>query len=340
MVLASQEQYVSIIIPVKKINQYINESIQHISNLDYDDFEVLILPDKGDSSEINFPDERLRDKVKVAPTGPLGPAEKRDIGAKQAMGRILAFLDDDSYPREDWLTNAVRHFEKPEIAAVGGPAVTPKEDSFWQKVSGAVYLSPLGGGNCDRYWPGKKCYFINDWPSVNLLVRKQDFEKIGGFDSQYWPGEDTKLCLELTHGLKKKIIYDPSVFVWHHRRGGFVKHLKQVGYYGLYRGYFAKKYPETSFKLKYFFPSLFLIFMALGVVVSYFNSQFHSVFVAGLCIYGLGLIYSFIVIFARERELFVSLLALPYIFTTHLVYGYQFIKGLVFSKELRNRLAA
>ncbi len=334
MVLASQEQYVSIIIPVKKINQYINESIQHISNLDFDDFEVLILPDKGDSSEINFSNERLRDKVKVAPTGPLGPAEKRDIGATQAMGKILAFLDDDAYPREDWLTNAVRHFEKPEIAAVGGPAVTPKEDSFWQKVSGSVFLSPLGGGNCDRYWPGKKTYYLDDWPSVNFFVRKQDFEKVGGFNSQYWPGEDTKLCLELTHKLKKKIIYDPSVFVWHHRRSGFISHLRQVGNYGICRGYFARKYPETSLKLKYFPPSLFFTFLIFGIVASFFSSQLRLVFAAGLCFYGLGLIYSFIVILARVREFFVSLLALPYIFTTHLVYGAQFLRGFVFTREL------
>jgi glycosyltransferase involved in cell wall biosynthesis len=320
---------VSIIIPVKKINEYINEAIRHISGLNYDDFEVLILPDNGNLSEIKFPQEGLTGKVKVIPTGPLGPAEKRDIGAKQAMGEILAFLDDDAYPRKNWLTNAVKHFENPGIAAVGGPAVTAKDDSFWQRVSGAVYLSPLGGGNSDRYWPGKKRVFVDDWPSVNLFVRKNDFEKAGGFNSQYWPGEDTKLCLDLTHGLNKKIIYDPDVFVWHHRRSGFVRHLKQVGQYGLHRGYFAKKYPETSFKIKYFIPSLFLAFLTLGLVAFFFSSQTHPVFTAGLGIYGFGLIYSFIVILYREKAFFVSILALPYIFSTHLVYGFQFLRGLV-----------
>ena len=328
---------VSIIIPVKKINEYINEAIRHISGLDYDDFEVLILPDDGDLSEIEFQDERLPGKVKVFPTGPLGPAEKRDIGAKQAEGEILAFIDDDAYPRKDWLTNAMRHFENSVIAAVGGPAVTPKEDSFWQRVSGSVYLSPLGGGNCERYWPGKKRFFVDDWPSVNLFVRKHDFEKVGGFNSQYWPGEDTKLCLDLTHKLKKKIIYDPNVFVWHHRRSGFVRHLKQVGSYGLCRGCFVKKYPENSFKFKYFLPSLFLVFMILGVVVFFFSSQLHIGFAVGLGIYGLGLIYSFIVILARERAFFVSILALPYIFSTHLVYGFQFLRGLISAEKTRFR---
>jgi len=325
---------VSIIIPIKKINEYINESIRHISGLDYDDFEVLILPDDGDLSEISLSQEGLTGKVKVIPIGSLGPAEKRDMGAKQARGEILAFLDDDAYPRKDWLRNGVRHFERPEIAAVGGPAVTPKEDSFWQRVSGAVYLSPFGGGNSVRYWPGKKLDFVDDWPSVNLIVRKSDFENVGGFNSQYWPGEDTKLCLDLTHTLNKKIIYDPDVFVWHHRRSGFIRHLKQVGQYGLHRGFFAKKYPETSFKIKYFLPSLFLVFLILGFVVSFLSPQVIPIFTTGLAIYGLGLIYSFAVILYREKALFISMFALPYIFSTHLVYGLQFLRGLGSSEKL------
>lgn len=329
---------VSIIIPVKRINEYINESICHIFNLDYDNFEVLILPDDGDLSQIKVPTEKLRGKVKVISTGPLGPAEKRDMGAKQANGNILAFLDDDAYPREDWLKNTMRHFERPEISAVGGPAVTPKDDSFWQRVSGAVYLSPLGGGKPDRYWPGKKCYFIDDWPSVNLFVRKNDFEKAGGFDSQYWPGEDTKLCLDLTHKLNKKIIYDPNVFVWHHRRSGFFKHLKQISRYGLHRGYFAKKYPETSFKVKYFLPSLFLLFLFFAPLSYSKNFVLSSLFSVGLSIYVLGLIYSFVIILFRERNVFVSLLALLYIFFTHLVYGFQFLKGFVYTRELKSKL--
>jgi cellulose synthase/poly-beta-1,6-N-acetylglucosamine synthase-like glycosyltransferase len=325
---------VSIIIPVKIINEYIKEAIRHILRLDYDDFEVVILPDEGDLSEIGFPQEGLSGEVKVIPTGPLGPSEKRDIGAKRARGEILAFLDDDAYPRKDWLTNAAKHFEKSEIAAVGGPAVTAREDSFWQKVSGAVYLSPLGGGNPDRYWPGKKQGFVDDWPSVNLFVRKNDFEKVGGFNSQYWPGEDTKLCMDLTHRLHKKIIYDPDVFVWHHRRSGFGRHLKQVGQYGLYRGYFARKYPETSLRIKYFIPSLFLAFLTLGVLLSLISAQLQVLFVIGLCIYGLGLVYSFSAILGRERALFVSLLALPYIFSTHLVYGFQVLRGFILTREL------
>lgn len=330
---------VTIIIPVRRINEYINESILSILNLDYDHFEVLILPDDGDLSQIEVPPEKLSGKVSIVPIGPLGPAKKRDIGAKIAKGEILAFLDDDAYPRKDWITNAIRHFKKPEIAAVGGPAVTPQDDSFWQRVSGAVYLSPLGGGSSDRYWPGKRCYFIDDWPSVNLFVRKHDFKQAGGFNSQYWPGEDTKLCLDLTHRLNKKIIYDPDVFVWHHRREGLLRHLRQVGRYGLHRGFFAKKLPKTSRRVKYFTPTLLVTFIIVGLPLSFLsNLTLNSLYYTGIGLYLFALGIAFFQIKNKEKNLAISLMSLPYIFLSHLWYAVRFFQGFLLIRDLKSKL--
>ena len=88
---------VSIIIPVKEINDYIREAVPKHLKLDYPDFEVLILPDR-DSGEDFGP------LVKIIPTYPkTGPADKRDLGTQKAQGEILAFIDDDAYPRRDWI---------------------------------------------------------------------------------------------------------------------------------------------------------------------------------------------------------------------------------------------
>ena len=330
---------VSIIIPVTSINTYLNESIVQILNLEEQQFEVLILPDDGACAKLAVPTEQLRGKVRVIPTGSLGPAAKRNIGAKQARGEILAFLDDDAYPRRDWLTRALTHFEDAEIAAVGGPAVTPPDDSFWQKVSGAVYLSPLGGGNSHRYWPGKKTYFVDDWPSVNLLIRKRDFDNAGGFDSRYWPGEDTKLCLDLTHKLNKKILYDPDVVVWHHRREGLGRHLRQVGGYGLHRGFFAKTFPETSLKGKYFLPALFVLFLMTGLLLILVdNAVMRTLYYSGSGLYLAALGVAFFQITHKGQNFAVAFASLPYIVLTHICYGIHFLQGLVFTKELKRKL--
>ena len=321
---------VSIIIPVKEINDYIKESISKILELDYFDFEILIFPD--------FESLQAFPKTKIIPTGQVGPSQKRNMALQYATGEILAFLDDDAYPDKNWLARAVLYFESSEASAVGGPAITPESDSFWQKVSGAVFLSKISGGNPERYWPIGDIKEVDDWPSVNLLVRKSDFAAVGGFNSDFWPGEDTKLCFDLTKKLGKKIIYDPSVLVYHHRRAGLKKHLKQVGGYGLHRGFFAKKYPENSRKLKYFIPSLFFIFAAFGWLMIFLPLFFNWLYLGLWLVYGLALLVAFFDINKKIKSVQISLAALPCVLLTHLTYGYKFLQGFIFTKNFKSKL--
>lgn len=310
---------VSIIIPVKRINNYIRESLPYLKNLDYENYEVLILPD--------YSDEQI-EGVKIIETGSIGPAQKRDIGAEKSSGDILAFLDDDAYPRKDWLLNAVRHFSNPKIGAVGGPGVTPKNNCILQKASGNVLSSKIGGGNMTyRYVPGKVRY-VDDFPSVNFLIRKDLFLKMGGFDTQYWPGEDTKLCHDLVN-LGYKIIYDPEVFVYHHRRKLFLPHLKQITNYAQHRGFFVKKFPKTSLRIGYFIPSGLVIFILGSLMLSIFNKLFLLPLFAVLSIYILLVMLSGL----KNKDIRSYSLYVWGIILTHLGYGIYFLRGL-FSRRM------
>ena len=321
---------VTVIIPVKKINNYVRETIPHLLALDYTDFDIIIFPDVP--ADESFP------KTTIVATGSMGPAEKRDLAIKYAMGDIIAFIDDDAYPKRDWLKNAVHHFDDPNVGAVGGPAVTPPSDSFLQRVSGAVFLSKLGGGFPERYWPLGGIREVDDWPSVNLLVRKDIFKQVGGFNSEYWPGEDTKLCLDIIK-LGKKIIYNPDVFVWHHRRKGLIKHLRQVGRYGLHRGFFARKYPETSRKLQYFIPSLFVLFLFSSAIVYALNiTTLERFFYYSSIGYFLALAVGFFQILQKERNIAVSTISTAYIFLTHVWYGIKFLQGYLLTGDLKSKL--
>ena len=134
----------SFIIPVKAINDYIKESVSKINLIKRDDYEIIIYPDLVDNSF-------QATKIKQISTGHVGPAEKRTLAIHDALGEILIFIDDDAYPKEDFLSKIDSDFLNSEVLAVGGPAITPDTDNFWQKVSGAVFLSSLSGGNAERY---------------------------------------------------------------------------------------------------------------------------------------------------------------------------------------------
>ncbi len=321
--------FISIIIPLVGINDYFLESYPHLIDLDYKDYEVIVLPDDPVSED--FP------CIKFIPTGKVSPAVKRDIGAQNAKGTLLFFLDDDSYPEKDWLNKAVPYFNDPLVGAIGGPAVTPSSDNFFQKVSGAVFLTRVGGGIPERYYPIGDVKDTDDWPSVNLIVRKDIFLKIGGFNSEYWPGEDTKLCLEILKE-NKKILYTPDVIVWHHRRQGLFKHLKQIGSYGLHRGFFAKRYPETSFRLLYFIPALFVLYFALFIVSLLFFNKLSLYVGSGFIVYLGALIYAFFDINKKIKDFKISATSICYIIPTHIWYGIRFLQGFILTSELKSKL--
>lgn len=318
----------SVIIPLKKCNAFLDENIKALLDGSYQDFEIIVLPDNKE--------EKLFPKTTIIPTGNVGPAEKRDRGAKIAKGEILAFIDDDAYASADWLKNAHEHFNQKNVAAVCGPGVTPPHDSLFEKVSGAFSATLIGGGPYTYRFIPQKEREVDDYPSMNILVRKSDFWSVGGFDTAFWPGEDTKLCLDLTVKKKKVIFYHPDVLVYHHRRAIFKKHLLQNGRYGLHRGYFARILPKTSFRISYFIPSLLLISFILLPVLYFLSKPLFILDSISISLYlSLVVLFSFLSI-ATEKNILVALLLMPTIVVTHLYYGIQFIKGFLFTKKLKS----
>lgn len=317
----------SIIIPLKKFNAFLEENIHAILSGSYKDFEIIVLPDGKEKK--TFP------KTIIIPTGNVGPAEKRDIGAKIAKGEILAFIDDDAYPSKNWLKNALSHFKSKDVAAVCGPGVTPPSGSIFEKVSGEFSSAFIGGGPYAFRFIPQKSREVDDYPSMNFLIKKSDFEKIGGFDTNFWPGEDTKLCLDLTTVYKKKILYHPDVLVYHHRRAIFKKHLLQNGRYGLQRGYFARVLPKTSFRITYFLPA-FLIFSIFLLPLFFFISKIlFNLDLIFLSIYCLAVLLSSVANFIRKKNIKIALLLVPTIVVTHLFYGMKFMQGFFFTSSLR-----
>ncbi len=312
-----------VIVDYKSDNPYLLEAFKAIKKQTYKNYEIILVTDyKNNLHQTNLTKKSYGKYV--------GPAQKRDDGAKIAKGKILAFLDDDAYPDKNWLKEISMEFCNSSVVAVGGPGVTPPGVSWQEEASGWASASPLGSGKyLYRFLPSQR-QFVDDYPSMNLSVLRKEFLEVGGFDSTYWPGEDTKLCLDLVNKTNKKIIYSPKALVYHHRRSIFKPHLKQNGNYGLHRGFFARVLPQTSLKPFYFAPSSLLIYLVLLPVLLKTN----SLFIFPLYIYLLLLIINSIWILNRSGKLVQSLVSIPVIFITHLWYGLRFLQGILFTDKL------
>ncbi|MFC1621909.1 glycosyltransferase [Patescibacteria group bacterium] len=316
----------SIIIPVRKINDFLVENISHLRRLDYKDFEVIIVLDKKE--KFNFGGDK---RFKIIASGKRSPGEKRNIGVKESSGNVVVFLDDDAYPSKRWLREAEKIFNRKGIYALGAPAVTPKNATFLEKMGGRVLESMLVSGNTVFRHVPQGARKIDDYPSVNLFVKKEVFNKVGGFTKEFWPGEDTKLCLDMVEEMNRKFDYDPRPVVFHHRRELFLPHLKQVSRYGKHRGQFARIFPETSRRFSYFVPSVFVFGLLFGWAVSV------KVYICVVITYLVLVFVEAFRAFFKERKIISLGSAFLGIISTHLVYGINFIIGFMKKPELKLR---
>jgi len=320
--------FISIIIPVRAINDYLrDENFPAFVSQSYKHFEVIVLPNSATEE-----DKKLEIKypwLRIIPTYNITrPAEKRDRGAKEAKGTILAFIDDDAYPSSNWLEKAIYFFEKKKTEVICGPGILPKNTSAWEKIFDEILKSSVGSGGYQYRFVQKTERYIDDYPSMNFLIQKDVFEKLGGFNSDFWPGEDSKLCEDLVYKLKGKIFYHPSILVYHHRRNTLSGYLKQHANYGYHRGAFFAHGDKNSQRVSYLIPSFFIFYLVLfPILYSIYHIPYTLLPLGAYLLLGL-----FLIIQSQTIATF------PVLFLTHVVYGTMFIKGFVVGLIKKNKI--
>jgi cellulose synthase/poly-beta-1,6-N-acetylglucosamine synthase-like glycosyltransferase len=316
--------FVSVIIPVKALSQYLLfENFPALKKQIYKNFEVVVLPNKASKEDKSL--LKQYSWLRIIPTGKVTrPAEKRDIGVKKSKGEIIAFIDDDACPASDWLQNAVKFFSQKNIVAVCGPGVLPHKTNLWEKVFDEILKTWTGSGEyAYRFIPQKKRY-VDDYPSMNFFVLKKEFLAVGGFNSEYWPGEDSKLCEDLVYRRHGKILYSPTVLTYHHRRDNLLGFLRQHGNYGFHRGAFFAHGDRNSRRISYLIPTFFVLYLILLIL----NSEYRILYTPLLLYFILGLLL-IIQSFRNTKSILISLLTFPVLFLIHTTYGILFIKGFI-----------
>ncbi len=183
------------------------------------DFEVIIVDDGSPAPDYSaIRDPRFRVLVQ-AQNG--GPAKARNRGAAAARGALLFFTDADCRLPPDCLA-AVAALPADETIAMGNTITEAR--TFWGRA--IAYLGFPGGGliGFDRVWPVDAQGHTNSITSCNLVIRRETFAQLGGFDESFPvpAGEDTLLArAALDAGLR--IRYQPEQVVLHGERSGLAE---------------------------------------------------------------------------------------------------------------------
>jgi GT2 family glycosyltransferase len=311
----------SVVIPAHRDGLILRRCVEASLDQDYPDFEVVVASDRPLS---DLPASVIQ--VETGSESDTSPAEKRDAAFAAATGDILAFLDDDAYPRQDWLSRAARHFDE-AVQAVAGPGVTPPDSSWAERVGGAVYESPAGSAFLRYRFLPQPARRVSDYPAYNLFVRRVALEAVGGWGTTFYGGEDTVLCLKLAEA-GWLVHYAPDVVVFHHRRPILRPHLRQVANVGRHRGYFVRAFPATSRRTLYALPALAPAALLLGALFLRRQPAIGGALAAAG--YALVTIETL-----RRHPPSVALATPPVAAAHHVAYGTAFLRGLLGRGMLR-----
>ncbi|WP_417582433.1 class I SAM-dependent methyltransferase [Nitrincola sp.] len=142
-----------------------------------------------------------------------------NLGAAQASGRYLLFLNNDTLVKPGALHAATKVFqERNNIGAVGGKIVLL--DGTLQEAGSIVWKD----GSCLGYGRGRDPYEtefqfrreVDYCSGAFLMLPRALFAKLGGFDTTFAPAyyEETDLCMRLRQA-GYSVIYEPEAEITH-----------------------------------------------------------------------------------------------------------------------------
>ncbi len=193
---------VTVIVPTWNEEKYLHKCLRSLKDQGCNRPTEVIVVDGGSTDRTASIAAEYADKVLVERGKPVGAA--RNIGAKEASGDILAFIDADTIACGNWSSEIVRTLKmNPAAVGVTGPTL-PYEGSrldelayhvatgWVQRLSLRLGLPHVAGFNC--------------------AYRKESFWEAGGFDEQRQISEDIMLSMRIRH--QGPILFNPDMLAY------------------------------------------------------------------------------------------------------------------------------
>ena len=311
----------SVIVPVYKRPDEVDELLESLCSQTFKDFEAIIVEDGSQK-----PCKDVCDKyasildLHYYLKNNSGPGQSRNYGVERAHGEYVIILDSDVVLPTTYLEatdKSLTSYLSPHtsIVAWGGPdaahpSFTPVQKAISYSMTSFFTTGGIRGGKAklDKFYPR----------SFNMGIRRDVYQQLGGFSKMRF-GEDIDFSYRIVEAGYMPRLF-PDAWVWHKRRTDFRKFFRQVYNSGIARINLEKRHPGTM-KLVHLLPMVF----TLGVI----GLLLLAPFTCGVSL--LPLILYCLLIFVdsslKNKSLWVGLLSVPAAFVQLMGYGFGFLES-------------
>lgn len=230
-----EKPLVSIIILVYNSLGFIENCMESVLRTDYENIEVIVVDNASNDGSPQYLQEKSGQQKKVTIIHNevnTGFAEGNNIGARKANGKYLTFLNMDTTVTPHWIDEVLVVMEADDsIGACQSKLLLMKHPEFFD--SAGDFIDKYGvmmrrGGDLPEKDRGQydKVEEIFSARGAAITIRRELFERIGGFDASYFlTYEDIDLCWRVRLSLHK-VVFVPKSVVYHY--GGFSLAQKRV----------------------------------------------------------------------------------------------------------------
>jgi len=193
--------FVSVIIPARNEEKYIERCLLSLLSQDYPNFEIIALDDNSTDNTLTimedmkrndmhwkmkgFPNDKLKiTSLKYTPDKWTGKTWASEQGYLQSRGTILLFADaDTNYISTDLIRQAVFYMQNENLDVLTGIPSDEKPNSFWSKIILPVWgfvniLFKVGSAEVNNS-KSNIAYLMGSF----LLIKRETFINIGTFES-------------------------------------------------------------------------------------------------------------------------------------------------------------
>lgn len=197
----------------------------------FDQFEFVLVDDGSTDGTVDFVRGlELPFAVTVLQQAHAGPAAARNLGVANARGIFVLFLDDDVLPVPGVIEEHVRTHADAENLVVIGPMSPPEG---WPRPAWIKWDEQTLQRQYRAMLAGEWACTPRQFYTANASLRRDRFQRTGGFDPRFKRAEDVELAFRLERA-GARFAFNPRADILHFASRSFAAWRRTPYQYGRY----------------------------------------------------------------------------------------------------------